>query len=112
MITPSKYGASAVPAPARLLEALKSSGFHNPGAGKAVVPVWSEAVGKAAFFSAGWIWISDREGKSMRSVWFEPDLRAQGSLEWSDDGTQLRLKADGWRHGVMLDLGLETQKTD
>jgi hypothetical protein len=68
---------------------------------------WCPATQKGAFFRHGWVWACDGSGKVLKSLWFEPDLKAGGSLEWSLDGTQLRLRADGWRHALNLDLTAE-----
>ena len=65
---------------------------------------WCPAIGKGAFFRHGWVWICDAQGDVLKTVWFEPDLKADGKLEFSDEGTQLRLRADGWRHWLTLEL--------
>src|SRR5689334_21252978 len=55
---------------------------------------WSKEIKKGAFFRNGWVWITDSDAKVLKSIWFEPDLKAAGQLQFSEDGTQLRLRAD------------------
>lgn len=67
---------------------------------------WCPAIRKGAFFRHGWVWVSDETGKTLKSIWYEPDLKADGKIEWSVDGTQLRVRADGWTRWLNLDLEL------
>jgi hypothetical protein len=78
--------------------------------GKGSMPIqtlaWSPATGKGAFFNLGFVWLADSKG-AMRSIWYEPDLKAEGHMEWNSDGTLLRLHADGWRHWMNLEIKVD-----
>ena len=102
----AQYPQNPNPTPALLLETLTARHWISPADTQGLPLAWCEATQKGAFFRHGWIWICDKGGRVLKSVWFEPDLKADGKLEFSDDGTQLRLRADGWRHWLNLDLGL------
>jgi hypothetical protein len=99
---PGSYGIqdSAV----ALSETLVKRGWFKATEASSLPMAWCQATGKGAFFRHGWIWVSDSQGRVLRTIWFEPDLKADGQLQWSEDGTQLRLRADGWKRWLNLEL--------
>lgn len=102
---PPDLGSSAQAAPAEPLRRwhLQPGQFRGPLA-------WCPATAKLAFFRDGWVWITDGQGSRVRTLWFEPDLAAAGRLAWSQDGRQLWIRADGWRHWLCLGLDLESPR--
>ena len=99
-------GAAEAPDTEALSAVLLQRGWVAEQDRKALPIAWSPATKKWAFFRHGWVWIGDESGKTLKTIWYEPDLKADGKLEWSLDGTQLRLHADGWRRWLNLDLEL------
>jgi len=78
---------------------------------EAPAAAWSPATGKLAVYQENWVWVTDAKGRNLRSVWYEPDLRADGQLRWSPDGTVLWIRADGWRRWVSLEVEVEPPTT-
>jgi hypothetical protein len=72
----------------------------------AVTPAWCPAIGKLAFFQDGWIWVTDRQGSVLRSLWFDPGLAAAGRLVWDPAGAYLWIRADRWRGWLSLRIRL------
>lgn len=68
---------------------------------------WCPSTGLLAFYREGWVWVTDAQGSRLRTLWYEPDLAAAGKLAWSQNGKQLWIRADGWRHWLSLELGID-----
>jgi hypothetical protein len=68
---------------------------------------WHPGIGKAVLFRQGCLWVSDKDGTVLRSLWYDPDLNAAGQIRFSEDGSRLWLRADGWRRWVCLRLEAE-----
>jgi hypothetical protein len=97
------------PVPAALRQRLVE--LWGPGLQGALTQ-WSSRTGKGLVFINGWLWVTDGEGQSLRSLWYQADLKADGRIRLSEDGSLLWLRADGWRRWVCLSLETEASTTE